>query len=86
MWEIQKQAAWIPITTATYEDHGFLFQMLNEAMWRSSLAFRGFMGLVKCERCHRPTRCLHRVGDRLYGATCASRVSRQDRYGVGADQ
>lgn len=70
-----KMTAWIPMTVASYEDRGFLHDLLNQSMWNVRLRARGFLGLVKCDRCHRPARCVHRVGDRLYGATCARLAS-----------
>jgi hypothetical protein len=64
----------MPVTQESLDDADYVRGLIEERLRRADLARRGFLGLVRCERCHRATRCvfwIRKYGiDELYGPTC----------------
>lgn len=71
---IRKLSTTIPVSREALEDAPYIRSMFEAAMRAGRLYELGFVGRVRCVRCRRGTRCLYRVGDFLYGRTCARRV------------
>jgi hypothetical protein len=67
---VEKWEAFVLVSEEARQDRAVFVEHLRLL----DLWFRGFLGLIRCARCHRPTRCLYTVGDRLYGRTCAALV------------
>lgn len=71
---VRKIVAVLPVTTEAIEDAVGMRAYIDEAMRTMELATRGFLGLVRCDRCHRRTRCVEwmrvRGHDELLGTSC----------------
>lgn len=71
---IEKLSVSIPVSREAIEDARYVRALFEWALRADRLRGLGFLGLVRCVRCRRGTRCVYRVGDFLYGRTCAGRV------------
>lgn len=73
---VRKIVAVLPVTQEALDDAAGMRAYIDEAIRLVDLASRGFLGLVRCARCHRPTRCVSTLFLRgeaveLLGSTCA---------------